>query len=377
MTAQTPTFQQPIEASPVEKEFRSKLSVYCDEKGISKLPGGGWIIKARPDLDRNLFVKLYSMLTDEYGATYSSLTGTFTVTELIDPQLHSNKQASRDYSLAESKNGLGELVPILYCIVDGKEEIIDGFHRSGESPNWRREFIPWITNRVQLEAARLAVNFNRRGVDPEEVKERIALLAEHLKPDQIIRLTGIKKTTVYKYYPQEKKNQFMVHVRKKPTVAVSEPVRFVPQTEQIAKPTITTPEKPLQQEPPAIPVPRAEQAPIEEQLHETLPIPAVTEPLQIVNQVNPFEAAQAEYAKAEQTEESKRRSLIAATLRQPNLVPAVIVQDLAAQFSRVYFGGMKPEKLAALTTQLITLLYEDAKTSGQLEAFYRQIEGGI
>jgi hypothetical protein len=189
-------------------------------------------------------------------------------------------------------------------------------------------------------------------VDPEEVKERIALLAEHLKPDQIIRLTGIKKTTVYKYYPQEKKNQFMVHVRKKPTVAVSEPVRFVPQTEQIAKPAIPTPEKPLQQEPPAIPVPRAEQ-------------------------VNPFEAAQAEYAKAEQTEESKRRSLIAATLRQPNLVPAVIVQDLAAQFSRVYFGGMKPEKLAALTTQLITLLYEDAKTSGQLEAFYRQIEGGI
>jgi hypothetical protein len=114
--------------------------------------------------------------------------------------------ADPEYSLAASKKGLGELYPVIYAIVEGKKEIIDGNHRIGENANWREELIPWITTREKLEAARLAVNYVRRQVNNAEVKERIELLAQTMTPEQIIELTGIKKTTVYKYYPQEKKD---------------------------------------------------------------------------------------------------------------------------------------------------------------------------
>lgn len=127
-----------------------------------------------------------------------------------------SEQISKSYSLASSKEGLGELVPVLYAIVDGKEEIIDGFHRIGENANWRKELIPWIKTREQLEAARLAVNFARREMAPEEVKERVTnLLKMGLKAEEIAKLTGIGESTVYKYKPQELKDPKKVEIGQK------------------------------------------------------------------------------------------------------------------------------------------------------------------
>jgi hypothetical protein len=120
----------------------------------------------------------------------------------------SHKEAKTDekvsYSLASSKEGLGELVPVL---VDKFGNIIDGFHRKGENANWREEVLSWIDTPEKLEAARLAVNFNRRQMAPEEIKERITfLIGKDIKPDEISKLTGISKSTIYKYMPQEAKN---------------------------------------------------------------------------------------------------------------------------------------------------------------------------
>ena len=120
----------------------------------------------------------------------------------------SHKEAKTEektsYSLASSKEGLGELVPVL---VDKFGNIIDGFHRKGENANWREEVLPWIDTPEKLEAARLAVNFNRRQMAPEEIKERVTfLIGKDIKPDEISKLTGISKSTIYKYMPQEAKN---------------------------------------------------------------------------------------------------------------------------------------------------------------------------
>jgi hypothetical protein len=108
------------------------------------------------------------------------------------------------YSLAASREGLGELSPVLKD-VDGN--VIDGFHRLGETPNWHSITVSTIDNPVKLELARLAVNFNRRKVSPEELSQRITFLVKSgLKPDEIAKQTGISKATIYKYMPQEYKD---------------------------------------------------------------------------------------------------------------------------------------------------------------------------
>lgn len=115
-----------------------------------------------------------------------------------------------EYSLASSKGSLGELVPVLK---DKFGNIIDGFHRKGENAEWREETLPWIDTPEKLEAARLAVNFNRRKMAPEEIKERIVfLLKKGMKVEDIEKLTGISQRTIYRYMPQDMKNQTFVEL---------------------------------------------------------------------------------------------------------------------------------------------------------------------
>ena len=110
-----------------------------------------------------------------------------------------------EYALATSKEGLGELCPVLK---DHFGNIIDGFHRKGENANWREETLDWIDTPEKLEAARLAVNYARRRMAPEEITERITYLVSKAKllPEQIAKLTGISERTVRRYMPQEFKN---------------------------------------------------------------------------------------------------------------------------------------------------------------------------
>jgi hypothetical protein len=121
-------------------------------------------------------------------------------------------ESGPEYALATSKEGLGELCPVLK---DHFGNIIDGFHRKGENANWREETCDWIDTPEKLEAARLAVNFARRDMAPEEIKERVTYLVSKAKmsTEQIAKLTGISERTVLKYTPQELKDPAKVAAR--------------------------------------------------------------------------------------------------------------------------------------------------------------------
>lgn|GEM_PF-6250182 len=126
------------------------------------------------------------------------------------PQTTQQEELIIEYNLAQSKQGLGELCPVLK---DANGNIIDGFHRKGENADWREETIPWIDTPVKLELARLAVNFNRRRVTPQELTERLTFLAKAgLKADEIATQTGISKTTIYRYLPKDLKNEKAIKI---------------------------------------------------------------------------------------------------------------------------------------------------------------------
>jgi len=122
-------------------------------------------------------------------------------------------ETEESYSLAASKSGLGELAPVLK---DAYGNIIDGFHRKGESQDWHEITVPSIDTPVKLELARLASNFVRRKVTPAELTQRITFLIKAgLKPDEIAEKTGIGMRTIYKYMPQELKSPKMVEAGRK------------------------------------------------------------------------------------------------------------------------------------------------------------------
>ncbi len=163
----------------------------------------------------NAFIALMKQLgavhEKENSPTFEIPIQTSGPTQTVTPK--QEEEATTAYSLASSKEGLGELVPVL---VDKFHNIIDGFHRKGENANWREEVLDWIDTPEKLEAARLAVNFARRQMAPEEIRERITfLISKGMKPLQIAKLTGIKERTVYKYMPQDAKDPLKVEAGRK------------------------------------------------------------------------------------------------------------------------------------------------------------------
>ena len=110
-----------------------------------------------------------------------------------------------EYDLKLSVKGLGQLLPI---VRDAKGRTVDGFHREQEDKNWWSITNPNIKTDQDLELARLAANFCRRKVLASEMMQRIGFLIESgLKPEVICEKTGISRTTVYKYMPEELKNK--------------------------------------------------------------------------------------------------------------------------------------------------------------------------
>jgi very-short-patch-repair endonuclease len=110
---------------------------------------------------------------------------------------------SEEYDLRQSVENLGQLSPILK---DKHGNVIDGLHRLQLYPDWPSITLEQIDTVEKLEAARLAVNTNRRVVSSSEIMMRVKLLAKAgLKPEQIMAMSGLSKTTVYKYFPDELK----------------------------------------------------------------------------------------------------------------------------------------------------------------------------
>ena len=136
---------------------------------------------------------------------------------------------SDEYDLAKSSKKLGPLVPILK---DKNGNIIDGFHRQNANPDWPTITVESVDSDAKLELARLATNFCRRRLEPSEIQNRLSFLVGKcgMKPEEIAEQTGIGLTTIYKYLPQELKDEKKVEAGK-----ASGEARSVPSAEHTVK----------------------------------------------------------------------------------------------------------------------------------------------
>jgi hypothetical protein len=122
-------------------------------------------------------------------------------------------ESSEDYSLEGSLKGrFGQLVP---CLADANGVIFDGLHRKAIIPD------AWVVknDKVKTELdrteARLQTNFCRRDYTPEEMRDDIVFLVGiGFTPQQIHERNNVSLTTIYKYMPQEKKDQVRVEAGK-------------------------------------------------------------------------------------------------------------------------------------------------------------------
>lgn len=130
---------------------------------------------------------------------------------------------NEEYDLRESVKALGKLSPVLK---DAHGNVIDGLHRLELYPDWPCMTVDFIDTPQKLEAARLAVNTNRRIVSASETTMRVEfLLKSGLTVEQISGLTGLSERTIYKYKPQELKDPVKVAARTVSDEAVQQTVK--------------------------------------------------------------------------------------------------------------------------------------------------------
>jgi ParB-like chromosome segregation protein Spo0J len=107
-------------------------------------------------------------------------------------------------SLAESIQNLGPIAPIYY-MSDGVT-LVDGFHRLAEAPN--AHYTKIILKDCDTEVKRiiydLTLNCNRRKATPEELRQKITVLATegHLSVKEITDKIGLGYSTVDRYFPK-------------------------------------------------------------------------------------------------------------------------------------------------------------------------------
>ena len=110
---------------------------------------------------------------------------------------------NEEYDLRESVKALGKLTPVLK---DAFGNVIDGLHRLELYPDWPCVTVGFIDTPQKLEAARLAVNTNRRLVSSSEIEMRVTFLTKAgLNPEEIAKITGLSERTIYRHIPQDLK----------------------------------------------------------------------------------------------------------------------------------------------------------------------------
>jgi hypothetical protein len=195
---------------------------------------------------------------------------------------------------------------------DAFGNIIDGFHRKGENASWHELAVPHIDTPIKLELARLAVNFARRRVPPEELKQRIKFLMENgLKPDEIVSKTGIGKTTIYKYAPQELKDKMKVETGKMGGLASGEARETFG---SLANQTFQTQNTQAEPADPAPAISEANAEPKDLSRGTETSTAAETKPAEIIQPTRPAQPAQPPiaqpptFAADEKVEEAKRKA---------------------------------------------------------------------
>lgn len=191
-----------------------------------------WVLKPIRYLETTTSVDLVR-LAREYGGDYDKGARCFHIPkgkpEKPVSNSTSNSESSEEYALSRSlKGNLGQLVP---CLADANGVVFDGLNRKQIDPNaWTVKLDKVKTAPDRIEA-RLQTNFCRRKYGSEEIREDIVSLVGYgFTAQQIADRNGVSLTTVYKYMPQELKDQAKVEaglasgVSRTPSVESSVPL---------------------------------------------------------------------------------------------------------------------------------------------------------
>lgn len=108
-------------------------------------------------------------------------------------------------ALSRSKAGLRWFYPVIKA-KDGT--ILDGLHRQAADPGWKAVTLQEIDSEEKKVLAKVACNFVRREVPAEEKAEMLGSLAKlGWDAKRISDETGLALSTVYKYLPDEAKQE--------------------------------------------------------------------------------------------------------------------------------------------------------------------------
>jgi len=129
----------------------------------------------------------------------------------------------KNYNLKKSIEALGQLVP---CLKDADGIDIDGLHRLDDNPD------AWVVTHKHIDTplkrslARVAVNFCRRTMSPEELRKEIGFqIGCGLKSQDIADQTGIGVSTIYLHMPEHLKDKKKVDAGKVGGEAIAEEYR--------------------------------------------------------------------------------------------------------------------------------------------------------
>jgi hypothetical protein len=195
------------------------------------------VLIARQWLETSTFKALMQLVEDKGGAYVKHPT---------NPEFHIPKaktevstaapttvSTDEEYDLKASIESLGQLYPIL---LDAHGHVIDGFHRQKVNPKGPVLKVDMVDTPVKLGLARLAANVCRRKVREQEFEESITFLIGKcgLTPKDINAKTGIPLSTIYKYLPEQLKDQVKSEAGKQSGIA-RQPEVSVPHVEQTVK----------------------------------------------------------------------------------------------------------------------------------------------
>jgi hypothetical protein len=186
------------------------------EKFVIKETETEWIIRALGYLDGKSWNVLLTAVTEKGGGYEKDQTTKTAIFHLpkadsaLEPVVTTSKpdevKEQGEYALSKSIHGkLGQLVP---CLEDGEGVIFDGVHRKKINPNAWTVKLDHIKTPVDRAMARMTVNFCRRHYTSEEMEDDIGLLiGAGYTVQQICEVTGISERTVYRYMPQQLKDE--------------------------------------------------------------------------------------------------------------------------------------------------------------------------
>ncbi len=189
------------------EQFLKEAQPWFANKSVT-LPNGTVLIRLQDTTPKETLLLLESYATSpEAQITHRQNSFEFILEPIIDDEVFND-------ALETSIKKYGPIVPC-YRGVYNNGQLIEGHHRLAIDPNCKVITLDWVITKKDYLKAKQIFHL-RRTVPPEERKSDIIDLAkEGVTPKELVDDYGYYKTDVYKFYPDELKNQAFVQLGKK------------------------------------------------------------------------------------------------------------------------------------------------------------------